>query len=811
MIQVTKKDGRREPFDSTKLARILEKAAGDWPHLDTNQILMDIELLIYDGMPVKEIWEALLQAVVQNIQFDPDYSRLAARLMLHGDCYRRTLGKSSLGDPAGAHRALFADRLQEAAAKGLLDGEMLQKFDLHALAHAINIERDELWDYTGLFTLCDRYLIKDIEANHWLETPQMFWMRVAMGVSRLEDNPTERAIAFYNKMSQLHYVPSTPTLFNSGTRFSQLSSCFLMEMQDDLPNIGKSLCDIMQLEKYAGGIGISITKLRSAGSLIKSINGKSSGPIPFIKMIDAVVAGVSQGGRRRGSLAIYCEPWHLDIEKYLALKQRAGDDQLRAHTINTVLWLNDEFLRRAEANEDWYLFDPRDVPDLPELYGAAFTKRYGEYIEMARHGKLRNHRVMKAYQLYEKMLKNLQETSHPWLTFKDPGNVRCPIKNAGIVHSSNLCTEIFLPTDRDHTAVCNLTSINLSRHLDENGEILWDRLAESTRLAIRQLDNVIDTNFYATPEAERANKETRPVGLGIMGLADMLERKGMAFDAKEAQDLWDRIVEFISWHTIDASCDLAKERSPFPQFEGSDWSKGRVPIDTLADLETQRGQPIDVDKSTKMDWDKLRARVQEGIRNGTTMAIAPTATISLIAATSQCIEPNFSNVFSRNNLSGKFLEVNRNLVAELKKLGTWDDLREEIMVKRGDIAGIPAIPDRIREVYRSAYSMNPTAFVEIAARAQKYVDMGISRNMYLATKNPEALAQTYLTAWRKGLKSTYYAFFKTAMHAEASYASDESRVRPEWAGKGSAAPEKSTVTSEPKACSLDDPTCESCQ
>jgi ribonucleoside-diphosphate reductase alpha chain len=468
------------------------------------------------------------------------------------------------------------------------------------------------------------------------------------------------------------------------------------------------------------------------------------------------------------------EPWHYDVERFCDLKQRSGDDSQRAHTLNTVLFLNDEFLRRVEADEAWFLLDPNETPDLPELYGEAFAARYRHYIEEARAGRLRTFRTLKARDLFHRMLKSLVETSHPWLTFKDPGNLRCPIANTGVVHSSNLCTEIFLPTDAGHVAVCNLASIVLPRHL-RDGEIDWEALASSARLAVRHLDDVIQANFYAIPEAELANVGTRPVGLGMMGWSDLLEKLGIPFESPEALDLLDRLAEFISWHAIDASADLARERESFPDFEGSDWSNGLVPVDTLGRLDVSRGEPVAVARTTRLDWDALRAKVAGGMRNGTVMAVAPTATISLIAGTSQSIEPPFAVVYSRNNISGKFLEVNDNLVARLKDLDVWEDVAEQILLRRGELAQIAGIPSPVKALFRTAFEIPPAALVAQAAVLQKWVDQGVSRNIYLTTQEPSSLAGVYLGAWHAGLKSTYYAFARPSMHAEATFAYDEAR------------------------------------
>ncbi|MBW3590230.1 MAG: ribonucleoside-diphosphate reductase subunit alpha [Actinobacteria bacterium] len=765
-----------------------------------------------------ELGELVLSSCLQHVQDDPGYSLLAARVLLF-DLYKKALGKHSFDDIKAAHAERFAGYIAEGVERKLLSERLAEEFDLQRLGEALEPSRDLQFRFNGLFALKERYLVQDLETGELFDTPQFFWMRVAMGVAFGEDDPTQRAIDFYNAMSTMQYIPSTPTLFNSGTPSSQLSSCFLMEAQDSMEAIGKSLTDIMQLAKYAGGIGASITKLRATGSVIKSINGRSSGPIPFIKMMDAVISGIDQGGRRRGTLAVYCEPWHYDIERFLDLKQRAGDESQRVHTLNTVLFLNDEFMSRVEHDEPWTLFDPNEVTDLAELYGQEFSDRYKFYVEEARAGRIRSFRTVRARGLFHKMLKSLVETSHPWLTFKDSGNVRCPISNAGMVHSSNLCTEIFLPTDEDNVAVCNLASVVLPKHLNEDNQIDWESLREATQLAVRHLDDVIDANFYAIPEAERANKNTRPVGLGFMGWSDLLERMGLPFESTEALDLLDQVVEFISFHAIDASADLARERGSFPAFEGSDWSKGVVPIDTLLRLDKERPEPVDVTRDFHLDWESMREKVAGGMRNGTVMAVAPTATISLIAGTSQSIEPPFSNVYARNNISGKFLEINENLVERLKERDLWDDVSEDILQHQGELANMEQIPADIKALFRTAYEISPLVLIRQGSVVQKWVDQGASRNVYLTTKNAEALSQIYLTAWKAGLKSTYYAFSQPGSRSEATFAYDESRPKAhlERIGTGREAEAAaqtaatSTATLQDQACSIGDPECESCQ
>lgn len=1159
-MQVIKSNSLVEPFQKTKIEKILQKASQGLS-VDLEDILVDIEVGIYDGVNTKELHELVVDTCLQRVQEDPDYSQLAARVLLF-DIYKQALGKNAFDNIKECHETQFETYLTNAVEKELLNPELLNtnKFDIDVLAYYIRPERDLEFRYNGLHALQDRYLMRDLYNGYVMETPQYFWMRVAMGVSLNEDDPTARALNFYNAMSTMRYLPSTPTLFNAGTNQSQLSSCFLLDTADDMIAIGNTLTDIMQLSKYSGGIGGSITKLRATGSILKTLQGKSGGPIPFIKMMDAVVAGVDQGGKRRGTMAVYMEPWHYDVERFIDLKRRDGDHEQRVHSLNTVLFLNDEFMQRVQDDQAWYLFDPNEAKDLTETYGHEFSVAYNKYVIAAQEGKIRMFKTVKARTLFQKMLKSLIETSHPWLTFKDPGNIRCPLD--GMVHSSNLCcitedqrvvtenglipvgelylnggkncvmgrfekelasemllprpdapivriltkegythkvtpdhkvstlnmgqvraqdlvvgdkielqqveglfgsshnpelaflagliasdgtfsansvcidlwenktwgvldkvdscyehllgnkprwckpigdigkrkirlnswsladklsnfgfvkntktevpefvwrgdketvcaylegvyigdgtvqggevtvgslssidkkflediqillinlgikssltqmreegmrslpdgkggkesyfyqtmyrlmvtsipgcklleeathigryrdnndylinlkkqgyiqkmyatfmgleampnedayclkvdteehlwvvngmltrnTEIFLPTDQDNTSVCNLASIVLSNHV-EGGEIDWDKIADSVVIAMRHLDNVIDINFYPIPEAENANKRDRPVGLGIMGWASTLEQLEIPFDSTEAAKLLDELIEFISFAAITSSVVLADIRGSFSSFEKSHWAQGLVPMDTLAFLAKERkGGGLFENTVGSPPWDYARREVKRGMRNGTVMAIAPTATISLIASTSQSIEPNFSNVYSRNNISGKFIEVNENLANALKKEGIWYDVAEEIIINQGDIQHME-IPQRIKDVYKTAYQISPETFIAHAAIAQKWVDQGVSRNMYLTTRNYDELREIYLDAWRSGLKSTYYAFVQPGMRSESTYTYSEKNSRAHLNGNKQAATTVIDNELQTQACDINDPSCESC-
>ncbi|QIA27785.1 ribonucleoside-diphosphate reductase subunit alpha [Thermaerobacter sp. PB12/4term] len=709
--------------------------------------------------------ELLVQAATQNLHRDPEFERVAVRARLR-QLYRQVLGEPVPGPER--YRAAFPAYIRRGVACGALD-ERLLAFDLDELAGALRPERDESLPFIGLVTLADRYLVREPESRRLLETPQFLFMRVAMGLALAEEPGQREAWArrFYHAMSTFRYLPSTPTLFNAGTPHHQLSSCYLADVHDSMDHILEAARDFGLLAKFAGGIGASVTRLRAAGSPVRGINGESSGVIPFVHFYDALIKAVNQGGRRRGTLAVYLEPWHLEIEAFLDLKRNAGDPYLRAHSVNTALWIPDEFLRRVEAGEPWYLFDPAYVPELPERFGAAFRDAYAARVRQAEAGELpaRAWKRVEARGLFREILATLQETSHPWLVFKDAGNARSLLP--GVIHSSNLCTEIFLPTTADEVAVCNLASVNLARHVGPAG-IDWEALAATVAVAMRGLDNVIDLNLYPIEKARRSNLRHRPVGLGVMGFAEAVNRLGLGYADPETAELADRVLEFISYHAILASHRLAEERGSFPAFAESGWARGKVPLDTLADLEEERGRPVTVDRSARLDWEGVRARVRQGMRNGAVLAVAPTATISLIAGTTPSLDPPYSNVFSRQTLSGKFLEVNRVLVEELRQRGLWEAVRDRIVEERGDLQAIAELPADLRRRYPTAYQVPPEAYLEIAARAQKWVDMGISRNLFLADRDLEAMERVYREAWRRGLKSTYYLFMAPRMYAEPS-------------------------------------------
>ena len=667
------------------------------------------------------------------------------------------------------HQKKFPEYLKFGVKEGLLDTRMADSaiFDVKKLAAALDPSRDGLSKYLGVITNKNRYALRK-QSGAPLEVPQFTHMRIAMGLSFNEENPTEAAIDFYKHMSNLDYVPGGSTRVNAGGSFPQLSNCFLLEVQDDMESIAKGVRDVMWIAKGTGGIGISLNKLRAAGSPVKTTNTESTGPIPFMKMIDTALFAVSRKGKKAGAAALYMENWHLNFPQFLDLKQNSGDPYLRTRLANTAVFLSDEFMKRVQKGQDWYLFDPAEVADLPELYGAEFSSRYNEYVKLAEAGKLRDFQKVPAMQQWRQILTVLQATSHPWLTWKDTINVRALNNNTSTIHLSNLCTEITLPQDENNTAVCNLVSINLSAHLKEDKTWDWGRLEASTRSAIRQLDNLCDITNTPIPEAMHSNLQNRALGLGVMGFTDVIEKLGHSYESEEAYDLIDQLVEFVSYQAIDESAELAKKLGSYPTFKGSGWSKGILPIDTIDELATDRKVKVSINRKTRLDWEALRKKVKKGMRNATLMAIAPTANIAHIAGTTPGLDPQFAQIFSRSTLNGKFLEVNVNLIRDLKELGIWDDVKEQILANQGDIQTIDVIPQHIKDVYKTSFQLSPYAFIEVAARAQKWVDQAISRNMYLESRSIDDMDKVYTEAWKRGLKTTYYLHMKPRHQAEQS-------------------------------------------
>ena len=767
-INVVKRDGTKEPFDANKINTAILKSCEGLPDQISKvvQVATELQLTLFDGITTEQLDEAVIQTVLQNVKDDPDYDKIAARLLL------KTVYKQILGDYETAeelkklHAREFPKFVKAAVKEGLLDKRMADgRFDLKKLAAELDPARDDLSKYLGVVTNKNRYALRKQNGSP-IETPQFTHMRIAMGLSYNEADPTTAAIEFYNHMSNLEYVPGGSTRVNAGGSFPQLSNCFLLNVDDDMESIAKAVRDTMWIAKGTGGIGIGFTKLRAAGSPVKTTNTESTGPIPFMKMIDTALFAVSRKGKKAGAAAIYMENWHLNFDQFVDLRQNSGDPYLRTRFANTAVFISDEFMKRVEKDQDWYLFDPAETPDLTELYGEAFSARYKEYVKMAEAGKLRTFDKVPARQQFKRILTSLQATSHPWLTWKDTINVRALNNNTGTIHLSNLCTEITLPQDKNNIATCNLVSINLSAFIGEDKTWDWDRLKEAARAAVRQLDNLCDITQTPIPEAMHSNQQTRAIGLGIMGFSDVLEKLGYCYESKEAYDLIDQLTEFISYHAIDQSADLAKELGSYPTFAGSGWSKGLLPIDTVDKLSKDRGVKVKIDQKMRLDWGSLRKKVKKGMRNATLMAIAPTANIGHVAGTTPGIDPQFAQIFSRSTLNGKFLEVNHNLVRDLKKLGLWDNLKDEIFAAQGDIQDIDGIPQNIKDVYKTSFQLSPYAFIEVAARAQKWVDQAISRKMYLETRDIDEYVKIYSEAWKRGLKTTYYLHVKPRHQSE---------------------------------------------
>jgi ribonucleoside-diphosphate reductase alpha chain len=778
-VQVVKRDGSREPFDANKINLALVKASEglDDQISKVVEVASQLQLTLFDGITTDQLDEAVIQTALQNVKDDPDYDKIAARLLL------KTLYKNILGDYETAddlkklHEKKFASYVKDGVKDGLLDKRLADgRFDMEKLAKALDPAKDDLSKYLGVITNKNRYALRK-GSGEPIEVPQYTHMRIAMGLSINAEDPTASALDFYEHMSNLDYVPGGSTRVNAGGAFPQLSNCFLINVDDDMESIAKSVRDTMWIAKGTGGIGIGFTKLRAAGSPVKTTNTESTGPIPFMKMIDTALFAVSRKGKKAGAAAIYMENWHLNFPQFLDLKANSGDPYLRTRFANTAVFISDEFMRRVEKDQDWYLFDPADVMDLTELYGDEFSKRYREYIKMADAGKIKRFEKVSARQQFRAILIQLQATSHPWLTWKDTINVRALNNNTGTIHLSNLCTEITLPQDNDNIAVCNLVSINLSAHLNEDKTWDWGRLEKSTRSAIRQLDNLVDITELPVPEAMKANSSTRALGLGFMGFTDVIEKLGHSYESEEAYDLIDQITEYISYYAIDESAEIAKKHGSYPAFKGSGWSKGILPIDTIDELAENRKVKVKIDRKTRLDWEKLRAKVKKGMRNATLMAIAPTANIAHIAGTTPGLDPQFSQIFSRSTLNGKFLEVNPNLVKDLKGLGIWEEVKDELLINQGDIQNIDLIPQELKDVYKTSFQVSPYAFIEVAARAQKWIDQAISRNMYLETRNIDDYEKIYMEAWKRGLKTTYY------LHVKPRHQSEQTTVKSNKAEK----------------------------
>jgi len=775
-------------------------------------LLEEVEKQFYSGITPLEISKAMVLAARSRIEQDPGYDRVASRLILD-IIYRESLGKSAREDNlVQLYRSQFQSYVAAGIGAGRLD-KSLAGFDLETLSAAIVPQRDELFPYHGLQTIYDRYLLH-IDGRRF-EAPQFFWMRVAMGLSLNEgDQKNQRAIEFYNVLSLFRFTSATPTLFNSGTLHPQLSSCYLSTVPDDLDGIFKCITDNAKLSKWAGGLGNDWTPIRATNSHIKGTNGQSQGVIPFLKVVSDTAVAVNQGGKRKGAVCSYLETWHLDIEEFLDLRKNTGDDRRRTHDMHTANWIPDLFMKRMQANQEWTLFSPDEVPDLHDLVGKAFEDRYRHYESEADAGRIKLFRRIPAEQLWRKMLTRVFETGHPWITFKDPSNIRSPQDHCGVVHSSNLCTEILLNTSRDETAVCNLGSINMLNHVRE-GKLDVELLESTVRTAVRMLDNVIDINYYPTPEARNSNQRHRPVGLGLMGFQDALAHCGISYASEQAVEFADRSMEAISYFAILASSDLARERGTYLSYKGSKWDRGLLPLDTIGLLEQERGEPVLMDQSSTMDWQIVRDAVaQHGMRNSNVMAIAPTATISTIVGVTQSIEPTYKHLFAKSNLSGDFVHLNIHLVNELKERGLWNaDMLEKFKYYDGSLGDIPDLPQDIKERYATSFEIEPKWLIECASRRQKWIDMGQSLNLYMGNPNGRKLDEMYRLAWQSGLKTTYYLRTLSATQVEKSTVDiNKFGLQPRWMKNHSASRDVEIHRDPaPKSCSITDPDCEACQ
>jgi ribonucleoside-diphosphate reductase alpha chain len=703
---------------------------------------------------------------------------------------------------------MYMEALTKTVDKGIeLDflSEELKTFDLEKLGAALLEKRDFQFTYLGLQTLYDRYFITHEEIRY--EMPQVFFMRVAMGLAINEENKNEKAVEFYKLLSSFDYMSSTPTLFNSGTNRPQLSSCYLTTVPDDLSGIYGAIRDNALLSKWAGGLGNDWTPVRALGSRIKGTNGKSQGIVPFLKVSNDTAVAVNQGGKRKGAFCAYLECWHMDVEEFLDLRKNTGDDRRRTHDMNTANWIPDLFMKRLEKNEKWTLFSPSDVPELHDIYGTEFEKRYEEYEKMAEAGEIKFYKTIEAKDLWRKILSMLFETGHPWVTFKDPCNIRSPQGHVGTVHSSNLCTEITLNTNEDEIAVCNLGSVNLPQHISE-GKLNIEQLKGTVKTAIRMLDNVIDINFYPVPQAENSNKKHRPIGLGLMGFQDALYKLGISYDSEDAVEFADRSMELISYFAIEASCELAEEKGVYETYKGSHWDNGIFPLDSINLLMEQRGKEfIDQNTEKTLDWDKLKERVAaHGIRNSNVMAIAPTATIANITGVSQSIEPTYQNLYVKSNLSGEFTVVNPYLIEELKKENLWDEVMlSDLKYFEGSLKQINRVPEHIKNKFKTAFEVEPRFIVEAASRRQKWIDQAQSLNLYIANVDGKKLDITYRMAWYKGLKTTYY------LRSMGATATEKSTVERSSLNAVQSSQETQTASQAPSACSILDPDCEACQ
>jgi len=793
------------PLDLASLAALVTEAcAGLTDSVEPALILQNIQRDIYDGVSMDEVRKSTVMAARVLIEKDPAYSYVTARLLL--DSVRFEVLGESVGQQAMRDRyaEYFPGFIKQGIAAGLLD-ERLAQFDLDRLGRALDAGQDLRFGYLGLQTLYDRYFLH-VQGRR-IELPQAFFMRVAMGLALNEVEREARTVEFYRVLSSFDFMSSTPTLFNAGTQRSQLSSCYLTTVADDLEGIYEAIKENALLSKFAGGLGNDWTPVRALGSHIKGTNGKSQGVVPFLKVVNDTAVAVNQGGKRKGAVCSYLETWHLDIEEFLELRKNTGDDRRRTHDMNTANWIPDLFMKRVMEGGEWTLFSPADAPDLHDKYGRSFEEAYLRHEERVARGELKLFRKVPAVQLWRKMLSMLFETGHPWITFKDPCNIRSPQQHVGVVHSSNLCTEITLNTSDTEIAVCNLGSVNLVAHM-KDGQLDLDKLKRTVSTAMRMLDNVIDINYYAVGKARNSNLKHRPVGLGIMGFQDCLHEMRVPYASREAVEFADRSMEAVAYFAYWASTDLAQERGRYSTYEGSLWSRGILPQDSLALLAEARGGYVEVDDSATLDWDALRQRIrQHGMRNSNCLAIAPTATIANIVGVSASIEPNYQNLYVKSNLSGEFTVANEYLVRDLKRSGLWDEVMiADIKYFDGSLARVDRIPADLRALYATAFEMEPSWLVEAASRRQKWIDQAQSLNIYMAGASGKKLDETYKLAWVRGLKTTYYLRTLAATSAEKSTGKGGELTAVPASGGVSALP-----VTETKFCAIDDPTCEACQ
>ena len=813
--------GQRVLLDPLRLRALVASACtGLSGEVQPEPIVAETLRNLYDGIPMDEVYKASILAARTLIEKDPDYTYATARLLLH-TIVREVLGQDVAPAAMGeAYANSFPQFIQKGVDNELLDPQLLQ-YDLPRLAKALQPQRDLQFDYLGLQTLYDRYFLHVRKTR--IELPQAFFMRVAMGLALRESDRDARAIEFYEVLSSFDFMSSTPTLFNSGTLRSQLSSCYLTTVPDHLEGIYDAIKENALLSKFAGGLGNDWTRVRALGARIKGTNGESQGVVPFLKVVNDTAVAVNQGGKRKGAVCAYLETWHLDIEEFLELRKNTGDDRRRTHDMNTAHWIPDLFMKRVLEKGTWTLFSPADVPDLHERYGADFETAYLAYEEQARRGAIALSKTVQATDLWRKMLTMLFETGHPWITFKDPCNLRSPQQHAGVVHSSNLCTEITLNTSETETAVCNLGSVNLLNHLTAGADGLpaldHDKLRRTVTTAMRMLDNVIDINYYAVRKARDANLRHRPVGLGLMAFQDALYRQRIPFASAAAVEFADRSAEALCYYAYWASSDLAAERGRYASFRGSLWDQGLLPLDTLDLLERARGGHVEVDRSATLDWDALRRKIaRDGMRNSNCVAIAPTATISNIIGVDASIEPCFGNLSVKSNLSGEFTVINQYLVHDLKRLGLWDEVMlMDLKHFKGSLAPIDRIPADIQALYATAFEIDPRWLIEAAARRQKWIDQAQSLNIYIAGASGKKLDEVYKLAWLRGLKTTYYLRSQSASHVEMSTVHQGQLNAVSTTGSAGsgmhagALADPASNTGEARICAIDDPTCEACQ